>query len=519
MGVCFAGAKMWTPPLQPTDAGSGHQGRALSLLAVLAVLLTGACSSDRGSTAGHDATVLQEAADGGTVAGEAAVSGTRPEGLGGTEESGIPTGDTGDGGTTKAPRRPPPPPVALPDPGARPSFRRPEHVRGIYLNAWASGSSRRLGELLDLARGTELNTFVLDMKDATGYVSYASGVPAVRESGALGEIRIRDLPGLLERLRSEGVYPVARIVIVKDPLLIAHRPELAVQDTAGGVWVDSKELVWLNLYNEEVWAYHVDLAEELVRLGFPAIQWDYVRFPDAQVSDLERASFPGDTVGPRRDAVRRFLAYARQRLKAVDPEVEVTADVFGVTTAYRRDVGIGQVWESFIDQVDAALPMVYPSHYWEGSYGYARPNARPYEILRESMEDAVRRSAAVEGAGRVIPWLQDFTLGAPRYGAPEVRAQIQGAYDAGVFEWILWNPGSRYTVEALEPVTGFHLEPLIRVADGIATASDRFRALEREQAARAAQDAVEASETPTDSASASAGAGTGPGSAGAGARR
>src|SRR5690606_35213365 len=60
----------------------------------------------------------------------------------------------------------------------------------------------------------------------------------------------------------------------------------------------------------------------------------------------------------------------------------------------------------------------------------------------------------IEGAAAIRPWLQDFTLGWPRYGAAEVRAQIQATYDAGLSEWVLWNPSSRYTAEALAPKDG-----------------------------------------------------------------
>jgi hypothetical protein len=157
----------------------------------------------------------------------------------------------------------------------------------------------------------------------------------------------------------------------------------------------------------------------------------------------------------------------------------MTADVFGVTATYRRDIGIGQLWESFIDRVDTALPMVYPSHYWPDAFGFETPNAHPYEVVREAMEDARERSAAVEGAGGVIPWLQDFTLGTPPYGAPEVRAQIQAVYDAGLEEWLLWNPGARYTENALAPTGGFEVEPLIRVAGEIVPVSEREAALAR----------------------------------------
>ena len=53
----------------------------------------------------------------------------------------------------------------------------------------------------------------------------------------------------------------------------------------------------------------------------------------------------------------------------------------------------------------------------------------------------------------MIPWYQDFTLGAPRYGAAEIRAQKKAGYDNGFQSWILWNPKSNYTLAALEPQT------------------------------------------------------------------
>lgn len=387
-------------------------------------------------------------------------------------------------------------PVEVPaDP---PTFRHPEHVRGIYLNAWTAGSSRRVEALIALAHRTEINTFVIDIKDASGYVSHASAVPLAREVGATGQIRIPDLPGLLRRLSTEGIYPIARIVVVKDPLLVAARPDLAVQDTAGGVWVDGKDIRWLNPYDHEVWDYHVDLAREVARLGFPEIQWDYVRFPDAPRSELERATFPGGEGISKPDGIRAFLNYAREQL--ADLGVVVTADVFGVTTS-AEDVGIGQVWERFIDVVDVAQPMVYPSHYWKGSFGIAEPNAHPYEVVKRALSDARRRSQEVEGAGATRPWLQAFTLGKPPYGPPEIRAQIQAAYDVGIEEWILWNPSSHYEEGALEPVGGFPVEPDILVAGQVVPVSERYDALQRATAQeRDSVRDVPAAEVPPDTA-------------------
>jgi hypothetical protein len=356
-------------------------------------------------------------------------------------------------------------------------FPRPRHVRGIYLNAWTAGSRGRRARLIDMVQRTELNTVVIDIKDASGYVSHDSGVPIAREIGATGEIRIKDLPVLLDRLQEAGIYPIARIVVAKDPLLAEGYPDLAIQDSAGGPWLDDKGVKWLNLYHPGVREYHVQLAREMIEAGFPEIQWDYVRFPDASESLLSRAVYPQMEGRAKTQAVREFLRSSREALGA--DGIRVTADVFGVTTSYSKDVGIGQLWESFIDQVDVALPMVYPSHYWTGSFGFSDPNAHPYEIVRQALRDAVRRSSVVEGAGGTRPWLQDFTLGEPGYGPPEVRAQIQAAYDAGIQEWILWNPGSRYTEAALIPARGLPswLEPVMRVGDEVVPVSKRFSVL------------------------------------------
>jgi hypothetical protein len=493
-------------PARPPGA-SPYPG-VLALLLVVSVFVAAGCQAG-------DAPSLREGGAGEAVGAEEAGTGSAADEAatgeadvvprevpgGEVEQPPAPAG-TGAGPTEERPERPPPPPVEIPDGGERPRFERPEHVRGVYLNAWTAGSSRRVRQLLDLARRTEINTFVIDLKDASGFVSYTTGLEEARAAGAVGEIRIHDLPGLLRRLEAEGIYPIARIVVVKDPILVAAHPDWAVQDTAGGVWVDSKGIRWLNPFDPRVQDYHLALAREAVALGFPEIQWDYVRFPDAPRSELERASYPGRDGRPRPEAIRAFLERGHEELGRVG--AVVTADVFGVTTS-ARDVGIGQIWEELIDAVDVALPMVYPSHYYRGSFGFERPNAYPYEVVKHALDRALQRSARVEGAGATRPWLQDFSLGEPDYGAPEVRAQIQAAYDAGIDEWLLWNPASRFTEAALEPVGGWSEEPRVRVAGRVVPVSERHRALRMSEAEQ-----EEDSVSPPDTTS---GGGTGPPSA------
>jgi hypothetical protein len=322
---------------------------------------------------------------------------------------------------------------------------KPDAVRGIYLNAWAAGSSRRLAQLIDLANRTEINTFVIDVKEG-GQVSYRSRVPLARSIGS-DQDYIPDVRGVLRQLRENGIYPIARIVVFRDEVLAQARPDWAVRHRDGGEWIDSYGHRWVDSYNRQVWDYNIAIAREALELGFSEVQWDYVRFPDVPQSLMRTAYWPAREERSMADGIREFLLYSRDRLREYD--APVTADVFGLTVSARTDMGIGQLWEKMVDATDVLLPMVYPSHFARGSYGIAHPNAAPFDIIRTSMEHAVRRTQGVPRAAVIRPWLQDFTLGQPRYGAEHVRAQIDGVYAAGLDEWVLWNPGSRYTEAAL----------------------------------------------------------------------
>ncbi len=324
---------------------------------------------------------------------------------------------------------------------------RPARIRGLYLNAWAAGSKRKLAKLLAIADRTEINTFVIDVKEG-GYISYRSGVPLAGEIGS-DKRYIPDIRGVLAQLKAHDIYPIARIVCFKDPVLATAKPEWAIQKADGSFWRDSDDHLWVDSYNRKVWDYNIAIAREAAELGFGEIQWDYVRFPDVTASRRATQVFPAEKGRTREQAIREFVAYSKEKL--ADLGVPVTTDVFGLTVSAHDDMGIGQKWESMVGVSDVMLPMVYPSHFAHGSYGIHDPNAHPYDIIRDAMKHALERTPPELRRHKIRPWLQDFTLGPPHYGTDEVRAQISAVYDSGLREWILWNPGSNYTVEALRP--------------------------------------------------------------------
>ena len=339
------------------------------------------------------------------------------------------------------PPEPPPPP--------RPRDAVPRIIRGVYVSAYAIAEPRRRAELLALADSTEINAFVVDVKDEDG-VRYRSELPLAIEATHVKSIPIASLKAVVDTLRAHGIHPIARVVVFKDRRLARARPDWAIRTPDGGVWRDRQSLSWVSPWDRRVWEHNLAIAEEAARAGFAEIQFDYVRFPEAYRS-LPRQVHPAAFSDDRTDAIAGFLEEAGRRLRPLG--VPVTADVFGLSMNESTDVGIGQQWERLSAVADHLLPMVYPSHYFPTHLpGIRRPNRMPYETVHASVGMGVVRARRLAEAGvepaRVIPWLQGFTAGwndpGFKYGPEEARAQIRAVYELGLEDWIFWHPGSVY---------------------------------------------------------------------------
>src|SRR5881392_1730961 len=117
-------------------------------------------------------------------------------------------------------------------------------IKALYVNAWAFGSSK-LWQLVRLADETEINAFVVDVKDDTGCMLYPSAVPIAQEIGANACARAKDARARLDTLVAHGIYPIARFVVAKDPLLAERKPGWSVQHRDGGLWRDRIGMAWV----------------------------------------------------------------------------------------------------------------------------------------------------------------------------------------------------------------------------------------------------------------------------------
>ena len=314
-------------------------------------------------------------------------------------------------------------------------------VRALYVNRFAAQSTKRMRQLIQMADETEINALVIDMKDEFGLNFKTANAEWARNAGTAGTVR--DLRGLLDTLRAHKILPIARLVVFKDSVTARVHPEWTIRRQDNSVWRDKKGLAWVNPYHHELWNYNIGLGEELAKMGFGEIQFDYIRFPEPYAS-LPKQVFPGSDGVSKPDVLAAFLKDANARYDKLG--VRTTADIFGLVTTVGGPLEVGQWWEKISPQVDVVLPMVYPSHYPRGSFGLASPNAEPQKVISIAITRARQRDQklGITTPEHVRPWLQAFTLGKPPYGPAEIEAQKRGAYESGYDGWVLWSPGSKY---------------------------------------------------------------------------
>ena len=318
--------------------------------------------------------------------------------------------------------------------------------KGIYITGYTAGWKARRSELIDLVKNTELNTIVIDIKDASGRIFFNTDIPLADEIGS-EQIRIPDLTEWLAELKKEGIYTIARIVVFQDPYLAMMKPEIALKNTSGGIWHDYKGQAWVDPTNKLVWDYNLDLAKEASKIGFDEINFDYIRFPsDGPIKRIVYADLDNVTFESKSEAMAKFYRYADKTLSFVP--VITSADLFGMVLWRDDGLNIGQRLEDAVESFDYICPMVYPSHYPIGFEGYENPAAFPYEIIYGSL---IRAESKINGSrAKLRPWLQDFDLGAT-YTPEMIRLEKQATYDSGGYGWLLWNASNRYTSGGLEP--------------------------------------------------------------------
>ncbi|MCX6813197.1 MAG: hypothetical protein NTV77_01775 [Candidatus Azambacteria bacterium] len=325
--------------------------------------------------------------------------------------------------------------------------------KGVYSTVWTA-RAKRFNDLIRIADETEINTIIIDVKDSGVYLDDY-------------------IKNLVAELHKKNIYAIARLVVFQDNSQIKNHPDWYFKKGDDTLWQDNRGWYWLDPTNREAWDYNVEIAKKAIDAGFDELNFDYIRFPafakndDVDLSVLASAGKPASIL-KKNEMINEFANYLNLELKKYDPEIVISVDLFAYNMLRRDDLGIGQKFTELYDYFDYVSPMIYPSHYLPGNFGFDNPAEHPYEVILSTIEKGKaqlwQKSATEVGTTtpamvnpvfekrlkKLRPWLQDFNIGAI-YDSEMIRKEKQAVYDSGLTSgWLLWNPRNIYTESALD---------------------------------------------------------------------
>jgi hypothetical protein len=311
-------------------------------------------------------------------------------------------------------------------------------IRGVYFNGYLFNNLNKRESIEEILMSTNVNTLVIDVKTDNGHILFDTDV---EEVSYLNNERVKFSKNEIQDLREiKDLYLIARLVVFQDPLFAKFFPDEAVFDSRLNKPYSQNGQFFLDPSSEKVQNYIVNIAVEACRLGFDEIQYDYIRYPDSN-NKFMRFDTKNDFEN-RVNNINSFLSKSRKMLH--NEGCLLSADTFGYILTNKQDGGIGQNLESIVENVDFISPMVYPSHYTNGSFGYQNPNKHPYEVITAALTDALDRGIDKD---KIRPFLQGFW-----HSNEDIRNNIKAASDLKM-DWLIWNILSVYELDSFSKLS------------------------------------------------------------------
>lgn len=175
--------------------------------------------------------------------------------------------------------------------------------KGIYLTQYMLEKPDKLNHLIQKAKETGINTFVID------HDYYSSRYAAA-----------------IAKVKAAGIKNVVRIVVFSD----------------GGNAAQ--------IHSKSHWEEKFKLAKDAIKAGADTVQLDYIRYSSKEPANPQHAK-----------DVYLIIKWFKAKINAEHVPMEI--DIFG-EVSYYPSMHIGQDIKMFANSVDGVNPMVYPSHYW-----------------------------------------------------------------------------------------------------------------------------------------------------------
>lgn len=253
--------------------------------------------------------------------------------------------------------------------------------KGIYLTQNTLENTQKLNYLINRAKETGINAFVIDLDRINN--RYKDNIAIVKNS---------------------GIKYVARIVV------FPH----------GGT--DQEVL------SRGYWENRYKLVKYAMDSGADAIQLDYIRY------NTKRAPLPQYTQN-----IKEVVAWFKQKTAAYNVPLQI--DVFG-EVAFGPSKHIGQDLKAFAGHVDDVNPMVYPSHFAPYQSHSQNPYKTIHSSLTALHEQFDHQTPFKVHA--YIEMSNYHYRTAPGGAQNYIHQQIKAVEDSNVSGWYAWSAGNKY---------------------------------------------------------------------------
>lgn len=333
-------------------------------------------------------------------------------------------------------------------------------VKGIFIPTDSLVDKEQLDRWIALADESEINSFVIDVKSEDGYIMFDSDNEFAKVNNAITPMY--SVKEVTDKLHEHGIYVIARVVCGKDHITATKNPSLALKNKSGNLFLEYAGggiySAWLNMADEKVQKYLIDITEEVLNKGVDEVQFDYVRFPGKSGVDYSLLEEEPTYY------IKQFLDQAKKRVG----EKILSADIFGIVCLQKSDSSyMGQTLDVFEGNVDYISPMIYPSHFANSSIQtmgngvgsiingelIEYPDLNPYAVVFNTLAVLRERLDSSGNTVKVRPYLQGFTASYlpegyfEKYGEQQFKQQIKAVIDAQFNSWIFWNGAPSYEID------------------------------------------------------------------------
>jgi hypothetical protein len=126
-------------------------------------------------------------------------------------------------------------------------------MRAIYYTAYAASQGNKIDRLISLAKNTEINSVIIDVKEVDGKVAYDMSKFNFDELKPTSYNQFDNIKDIIKKLHKNNIYVIGRIVVFKDQLLAKHHPELTIKKKdKKTIWTDRNRKKYIDPSSKKV---------------------------------------------------------------------------------------------------------------------------------------------------------------------------------------------------------------------------------------------------------------------------